>query len=259
MKNSYIRNNGFTQLFLKTTIYLSILAIVFICGVCTKSEVEVSEWGEVSTLYVIDIIIGLSVAKKLILLCSSFSAVTGFCQDWNSKYIQFLIIRKGINRYIVSKILVCFISTFIVSFAGIMTFCIGYTIKSPIYSLEDEVEPWGYIGGNKIPVLYLLVIVLIFSMSCAVWSVIGLTISSYIPNKFVALISPIVASYIIEGLSYSLPSCINMNYLSKASVAFDIPKELKFMYILLVFVAITIIAGLLFRKQVKRRLGNEIV
>lgn len=51
----------------------------------------------------------------------------------------------------------------------------------------------------------------------AVWVMSGLMISSYIPNSFVAVCSPLIFSYLLEEITGLLPPYFNMYLLAKAS------------------------------------------
>ena len=78
--------------------------------------------GSVDIYYILDILIGLSVFKKLIIIFSALPCVTGFYDDWKHQYIKNIVIRTGRRNYIISKIVVCVSISFLVVFLGILIF-----------------------------------------------------------------------------------------------------------------------------------------
>ena len=154
--------------------YLSILGVVLLCYISTEKYIH----GSVDIYYILDILIGLSVFKKLIIIFSALPCVTGFYDDWK-------------HQYIISKIVVCVSISFLVVFLGILIF-IGLLIGmgfdySGINGMGlDENMPYGIFLYQK-PFLYVCCIVSIYAESMAVWVMSGLMISSYIPNSFVAI------------------------------------------------------------------------
>ena len=98
--------------------YLSILGVVLLCYISTEKYIH----GSVDIYYILDILIGLSVFKKLIIIFSALPCVTGFYDDWKHQYIKNIVIRMGRRNYIISKIVVCVSISFLVVFLGILIF-----------------------------------------------------------------------------------------------------------------------------------------
>jgi hypothetical protein len=89
--------------------------------------------------------------------------------------------------------------------------------------------------------------------------VIGLTISAFLPNYFVAIITPFIASYILEDLTKSmLPGPINLYSLTRVNDVIEQGAVISFLYYLFIFSAFIFALGLLFSYQVKRRIRNEV-
>lgn len=99
----------------------------------------------------------------------------------------------------------CVSISFLVVFLGILIF-IGLLIGmgfdySGINGMGlDENMPYGIFLYQK-PFLYVCCIVSIYAASMAVWVMSGLMISSYIPNSFVAICSPLIFSYLLEEIT----------------------------------------------------------
>ena len=124
--------------------YLSILGVVLLCYISTEKYIH----GSVDIYYILDILIGLSVFKILIIIFSALPCVTGFYDDWKHQYIKNIVIRTGRRNYIISKIVVCVSISFLVVFLGILIF-IGLLIGmgfdySGINGMGlDEMMPYG--------------------------------------------------------------------------------------------------------------------
>ena len=238
--------------------YLSILGVVLLCYISTEKYIH----GSVDIYYILDILIGLSVFKKLIIIFSALPCVTGFYDDWKHQYIKNIVIRTGRRNYIISKIVVCVSISFLVVFLGILIF-IGLLIGmgfdySGINGMGlDENMPYGIFLYQK-PFLYVCCIVSIYAASMAVWVMSGLMISSYIPNSFVAICSPLIFSYLLEEITGLLPPYFNMYLLAKASNVLGKNAKYSYLYTIFIFTVLILGQGLIFAKRVKRRLGNEI-
>lgn len=185
-----------------------------------------------------------------------------FYDDWKHQYIKNIVIRTGRRNYIISKIVVCVSISFLVVFLGILIF-IGLLIGmgfdySGINGMGlDENMPYGIFLYQK-SFLYVCCIVSIYAASMAVWVMSGLMISSYIPNSFVAICSPLIFSYLLEEITGLLPPYFNMYLLAKASNVLGKNATYSYLYTIFIFTVLILGQGLIFAKRVKRRLGNEI-
>ena len=111
-------------------IYLSVLGIILLCVLSTKRYIH----GQEDIFYVLDILIGLSVFKKLIVIFAAIPCVMGFYEDWKHQYIRNIVLRTGKKHYVLSKIIVCVTISFFVVFIGITLFLGGLMILGVDYS-----------------------------------------------------------------------------------------------------------------------------
>ena len=81
----------YKRIFSSPKMYLSILGVVLLCYISTEKYIH----GSVDIYYILDILIGLSVFKKLIIIFSALPCVTGFYDDWKHQYIKNIVIRTG--------------------------------------------------------------------------------------------------------------------------------------------------------------------
>ena len=90
------------------------------------------------------------------------------------------------------------------------------------------------------------------------WSVMGLVLSAFFPNKYIAISAPFVASYVVERIAMKLPEMFNLWHIS---LSYPIPNQnpvAVFLYAIGLFALIITAFGIVFAAVVKRRVQNEI-
>lgn len=251
--------SDYKRIFSSLKIYLSIMGVVLLCYVSTEKYIH----GNEDIYYILDILIGLSVFKKLIVIFAALPCVTGFYDDWKHQYIKNLVIRTGKKDYILSKIIVCSTSSFLVVFIGIVLFISGLIITGTDYSgiyksgALNEAMPYGELLYQN-SFWYICIIASIYAYSMAVWVMSGLMISAYIPNGFVAVCTPLIFSYLLEEITAFFPPYLNMYLLAKGRDILGRSAEYSYAYTVFVFALLVFGEGYIFSRRVKRRLENEI-
>lgn len=256
---------GFMQIFQSPLFYL---AIIGLCGMCFISVWQYltgmdGNFKGTNVLYFFEIFIDLTMFKKLVVIFAAIPFAASFCSDWNCQYIKPVVIRSGVRKYTWSKVTICFISAFLTVFVGLIIFILLLSLKMPILPVENiqdsVVAPFAPLATGPLPILYILARVFVFSLAAALWSVVGLAISAYIPNRFVAIASPVIASYLLEELTSYLPGWLNIYYLERSRNVIKEGPAVSFIYFCFIFILLAIISGLIFSRQVRRRVQNEVV
>lgn len=246
----------FSQLLTNLGFYLSIAGIVVVGYISTRGYYREAR----SVTYIIDMLIGLSFFKKMTVIFAAIPFASSFCNDWNFQYIKPTIIRGGINRYIFSKVVVCSISAFLTVSIGLLLYAFILSFKYPLHHMNDQVmPPYGSLLASGFPFSFTLLKIFIFSLAATMWTISGLTISAILPNRFVAIASPFVFGYIIQELTMSLPLYLNIYVLTRGGDVIQKGVLLSFLYTVFVFLLLILFLGLLFKKLVEMRLGNELV
>ncbi len=251
---------SFMQVFSSPVFYLSIIGVTLLCFISVWEEIN-SVAGDVA--YYFDIFIGLTMFKKLVVLFAAFPYVSSFCSDWKCQFIKPVVIRTGISKYVWSKIITCFVSGLLTVFIGQILFIILLSFKFPLFPNEDLNQvlfpPFKSLSTSIFPPLYLLAQSFVFSMAAALWTVVGLTFSAFIPIHFAAIVAPVIASYVLEEVTILLPNAFNLYLLTKSSDVIQQGPLISFIYFCFIFIMLSILAGWLFSYQVKRRVRNEVV
>lgn len=241
------------QIFLSPVFYLSI-CLVMLC-----SFFSVNQYKPTDVVQGIDLLFTLSLFKKMIVIFTSLAYVGSFCGDWNNQYIRAIVVRCGKESYILSKYISCMISCFLSSFIGLLTFVFFLSFKIPMNTVSEQNNLSLPYGGliNTAPILYLFIVITIFSLAMTFWGLTGLLLSAYIPNYFVAICSPLVFSYILEELTAKFSPLLDIYVLTRGVNFLNKGMAASFLYNVFVFVLFMFFVYLLFRNIVKRRIANE--
>ncbi len=192
--------------------------------------------------------------RRMYAIFGAIPFAANFADEWNSRTISSCVTRKNVLKYSVSNIAVCFISAFAAVFLGLMIFVFADLMLKPPF---DELNPTGAYAElfeNGAVLLPFLFTTMIFALSCGMWAIMGLTLSAFFPSKYVAVCSPFVFCYLIERLTRSFPEEFDLHALAHSatshSAAFIVPWASG------VFLAVSLICGIIFTLVVRRRVQN---
>lgn len=246
----------FYKLFRSPLTYISVLGITGLC--CTRFlEGQGQYW---SVVYHVNLFLDLDAYRKVISVFAALPFAANFAEEWKEAVTVSCVTRRNVRKYALDNIVFCWVTSLLAVFLGIMLFAGVYSLFIPfyIYDPNPKFTPYGIFLDTGYPLLFLTARVFIFSASCAMWSVMGMLLSAIFPNKYIAICSPLVASYIIERFSMQLPTFFDLYALSLSYLDSGLNPALAFFYSLGVFAAISAICGLIFYHIVKRRVRCEI-
>lgn len=211
----------------------------------------------------IDILLQIDSMRKVIAIFGALPFAANFADEWNNMVTLGCVSRCGVRKYTFANIVLCFLSSVIAVFCGIMLYAGICSVFMPLYNYEDMGRnPMSVLESafftNHLALLYIMYNVFVFAASCAMWSVMGMMLTSFFPNKYVAICSPFVASYVIERISMQLPDNLNLWYVSLSRLGWD-NVLLQFLYSVGLFVILSAICGRIFAVKVRRRVQNEIL
>lgn len=251
MKSLFI--SSLKRAFVSKWYIASIIATVIMCYVSSREYIG----DGTNSVYIIDLMINLGMFKKIMVFFSAVPFVTVYCQDCNSGYIKSLIVRSGERNYAWSNVIVCAISGFTAVFVGIVTYFGIISFFCPPQAYETA-GVYSDIALNS-PVLYVLLLTGVFSLYASMWTIVGLSLSSILPDNYVALGSPLILGYLLEEITLSFPPYLNLYNLSHCIDVFEQSPFLNYFYTIGVFIFIMVISGCVFAHFVKRRNRNEMV
>jgi len=144
-----------------------------------------------------------------------FAFATTFASEWGQKATSFWMIRTGIRKYSISKVIVTAISGFLTTAVGFLLFILLMWIKFPLLFSPSSGDAYAVLLENGEAIKYLMYHITHVSLTSALFEVIALWVSTYIPNTFVAIASPLIVYFITHRFTTQL----------------DIPEYLKAMWV----------------------------
>ena len=251
--------NAYTYKLLRSPmLYVGILGVFALC--CTNFIRD--DFNYRTVLYHMQNFLDIGMYRKVLAVFGALPFTANFAEEWITGITKQCIVRSGVKKYAAANLLLCWFSSMLTVFLG-MTFFMGfYSLFVPIS--EPYVNPYNFLFGqflhNGHGEIFLLLRTLVFSASCAMWAVMGMLLSVFMPNKFVAICTPLVASYVIERITMQLPGDLNFWYISLSFVYHDTfgSDLLGFLYCVGFFAVIAAVCGMIFYVFLKRKVQNEI-
>lgn len=243
------------MIFTKPIYYLSII-FVFATVIIRLLYLNDSE----DVVSAVDIMLDLDGMRKIILIFAAVPFNAQFCNEYNSKMHHFFISRSSKKEYSISHVVNTVISSFTVTFLGLVLFIIVLSFYKTFYIFYPD-DPYHFAFGSLLahnkPILYILAKISIYAISNSFWCMLGLILSVFTRNAYVAICGPFIFSYILEKLVLNFPDKINLYYLSLGRVQLGINTAIDYLYAILFFILLIIICGIVFYKQMKRVIENE--
>ena len=187
---------------------------------------------------------------------AAFPTACTFSEDWENGYYKFIVSRSSQVQYIITKILVCAISTFCVSFVSFSIFGLTeYALTGPGTDVVNEGLMFYDLVNSRYNILYIFIRSGLLSLVLALFSEYGLMGSAIMPNKFVAIAFPLISSIILREISFRINyGGISIHKIESASM--KTPGQYIIAFVTLVVLAL--IANVIFSYFVKRRIRCEI-
>lgn len=251
------------RFFITKKVLFSVLLISVICLMSIEQQLLYLPYEKsLDVIYYFDRIIYIGAFKNMILLLSSSVCSASFCDDWNNKNIHNLIIRSGKIKYSVSRFIVSGFTSFMCAFLGLLLFCFIISLFVPSfseYSYELTLEaPYGAIITSVGPWMFICIKSANISLSCAFWTLFGLTISSYYSNKLFAMASPFVGYYLISEFTENLPDFLNFRYIAYSYDILEKDISITLIYIVCFWLILSVLLLKLFISNMQKRMENEV-
>lgn len=190
-------------------------------------------------------------------------ASTLFCEDYNSGYIKSILNRVEKKRYVQETIICSTIAGGLAIFFPSLIASIFYIINGKAntpensginyFTVFDETvySKLQFVWGGMMMVILLLILAFMFG---AIWSNVGLCISIFIPNRYIALASPFALYFITHLVFYRIGFLLvfsPVNMLMPAAT-FIPSMSYPFVYQIVLFVLVVLICD----KSIKGRLND---
>jgi hypothetical protein len=207
----------------------------------------------------INVFFNIGVYRKAMTVFAALPFAGNFAEEWTNGVTVSCTVRRGVRRYAAANFFCCFVSALVTVFFGMMLFAGLYALVVPVY--KPDGNPYTFIFGKYLTRgqgwRFLILRIGVFSVSCAMWAVVGMLLSVLFPNRYVAIGAPLVASYLIERITLRFPDNLNLWYLSLSLITAK-SDWLGFLYCTGIFLIITAVCGIAFVRLVRRRVQNEL-
>lgn len=237
-------------------VYLCVFGVIAICSTrfIDRSTSASDVLGEM------DILLDIDAFRKIITIFGAVPFAANFSDEWINAAANHCIVRCGLRRYAISNVVVCAVSSFLTVFVGMMLFMGTYSACAPFYIPDSNPTPppYGVFIEQGCPFLYSTLRILVFSLSCSMWSLSGLAISALFPNKYIAIVTPFVSSYVLERISMECPDEVNLWYLSLSNISICDNPYITLFYSIFVFIFLSALLGGVFCFLLRKRVRNEI-
>lgn len=256
------------KLFRSPLTYIGVIGVTALC--CTNFLDHSAIYSHADVVYNAEILLDFGVFRKVAAVFGAFGFTANFADEWTSGVTIGCVIKKGVRRYAVVNLLFCWFTALLTVFLGMMIFMGALSLFIPVYLPSSNplgLTVFDIFLQNGQAWIYLTLRILVFSSSCALWAVMGMLLSVFLPNKFAAVCAPFVISYGAEQLSYMLPTDLNVFFMSLSRVGFEgspfprVSVETALLGLLCcmgVFVLVSVVCGLVFYVFVRKRVQNEL-
>jgi hypothetical protein len=225
-------------------------------GFCILCFLIKNDYGKSGALQTIDVMLGLSNTASLLVILASLPGSCTFSDDWENGFYKFIINRSSVKKYIISKILVCALSAFVVAFTAFSTFgIIEYAVNgSGADAFYPGAEFYDLIHSDY-NILYIFIRSAFFALVISLFSEYGLMGSALFPNKFVAVAFPLISSIILREVSFKF----NYGGISLHSIeSCCLTGVSEYITAFITFIIYALIANVVFSYVIRRRVRCEI-
>ncbi len=242
------------RIFTNWRIYVCIAGIILICF-CIKWDSSMR-----GALWAIEQITGISNISYLMAIVAAFPTICCFCDDWLGHYTFPAVSRSGKNTYLHAKILTAYFTSFFITFIGIMIYEFAELLwLNPEQEANVSSEQLYYDILQLSPVLFIMVRVMLYSTVIALQSLMGLMISAILPNRFVAVLSPVVMYICFENITDILPKNFNISTIEGGWKVLEAGSAGNIIFSLCMILFYAVIIASIFCKIAGGRIKNEIV
>lgn len=246
------------RLFQNKNIYICMVLYIVVIKIILSTEIgRGSYWTAQQAILEIS---ASSNLNKLLVFVAAFPMAASYCDDISNKYMEQIILRGSVMRYILSKVVMYAVVSFMISFAGLMLYA-GYL------GMRYGVGAYNYVRGNvfydyavsAVPFMAVTAHIFLFVLVSSAYAVLGLAVSSMAKGRFVAVTAPIFVNTFAEAFLSKLPKAVNLLAIQYGNNAYKLGTTGTLVMSLMVVSGYMLIGGLIFAHQVKRRAASEII
>ena len=235
-------------------LYVGIVGVMAVCSLRLLPNAVRADY----VAYEMMLIIGIDGNRKMFIIMGALPFAANFAEEWNTMAANHYVIRANPRKYAAANVVTCVLSSIVTVFVGMTLFAGIYSLFYPFYipTNNPPTPPYGVLETLGLPFLSMSANLFVFSVSCAVWSTMGLMLSAFFPNKYIAICSPFIFGYVVERLTMQLPNQLNLYLISLSFITWTGALG-AFLYSIALLLGISVICGTVFTVIVEKRVHNE--
>lgn len=234
------------------------LVLAWQCLNCFSAIPSTFLLAQSNIVYVVSCGLGLGFCNELLLPIGAVSYAWSFLQDRESGFEPQAVERVGARAYGVAKVVSTGLSAFLAAAVAVVLFIaalyLGGLAEFPPYPLDNSLY---YSLAAEYGVLpYYLAHIAVTGLGAAMAGVFALTVSAFVQNAYVALISPLLCYYAYQILLGFIP---NSRMFSLQNILFNQPlsnARLSLLWAVVFLLTLMALCGRLFLWRIKKEDGR---
>lgn len=258
----------FRRAFITPVFIIAVLGTTIALFLGCASELEYLDGLQVDVLTLFGLTQAFGFSQMLPVFCA-LPFATCFCSDWNSQYIKACCFRSSKGKYAASKVVSCALAggVAVALGEGLYLWILSFFMKvyDPVIERNFTIAVFNdLVAGGSNVMQYFIYRILIQAAFFAVFAVFALWISTYMPNVFVVLATPVVLYFILYTVDTTILSItadnslyryISFNTLFNANL--NMGNDIKsFLYPIGVCLVLVILFGILTVQNIGRRIQH---
>jgi hypothetical protein len=263
------RNSGMFAMEMERTLFskrfvFSVIGLALICILFLSDQVKLSiRWHEqremFSSIQNIEMLLMFDRCKTLLLIVLVILCCSGFIQDLQHHYIRCILSRVSFRSYARSMTAavvincVCAVSMAFLLIALVLL-PLMVIVVPPEFSIAAEA--YQSLAEGPFAPLYLILMGANFGMAASVLVLVGLWISVWIPNLYIAAGSSVLVFYLLYAFSWWLPYFLDFDRLSSSVQVSILPPWIELPYHFLFFSLLILLTGGGFYHSFRKKVLN---
>lgn len=128
-----------------------------------------------------------------------------YAEEHNEKNLSFWVIRAGVKSYIMTKYIAAVLSGMLSYVVGTLLFILACSLRTSLFYHISSWNAYVSLLENGQIMLYLVVILIHFSFSAAIFCGLTMCVSVWFSNRFAAVILPMVVYFMIGRMMANMP------------------------------------------------------
>lgn len=199
----------------------------------------------------------------IVFVLAPIPGASTFCLDWNTKMYRLKVIRSGKRPYVLAKILVTWLTSFLAVFLSQTLLLLLLAGTHPVLHPGDGNALQGgiyqaYLNTSGIWV-YFMSKAFFLSAGVSFFSVFALWISEKIPDKLLNVTAPIIGYYLVDNLTawLRLPAVLSVPHLIKGNIEVAKGVGYTWLYVGGMFGLFSLVFGYFFFRNCIRKMEND--